>query len=377
MFKVAIVHDELVRRGGAERVLEELLLVYPEADVYALYAGNIPRMTVNGKQYSIHTSSLQKLPLWFRRHPGRLLPFLPQAAEQFDLSGYDLVISSSSGFAKGIVTRSSVPHLCYCHAPTRYLWDSTLAVTSSRPKTSILLRLLFHYLRMVDFTAAQRPDAYIANSHYTQSRIQTYYRRAANVVYPPIDTNFFTPAYAQASAGKAGSFFLCVGRLTREKRFDHVIAVAEKLGLDLRIVGTGSDEKRLRHLAGSHTMFVGPQSSEALRGLYRGARALIQPGVEDFGMASVEALSCGTPVIAYAKGGISEIITSGVQGILYQDQLPESLAEAMRQFLRIERAFYPGNLQKRALQFSRSVFQDGIRREVEHLLSMRNTTNTL
>lgn len=367
--KVAIVHDELVRRGGAEGVLEELLRMYPDADVYALYAGNIPRMTIDARTYTIHTSSLQKLPAWFRKHPGRLLPLLPQAAEQFDLSGYDLVISSASGFAKGVVTRSNVPHLCYCHTPTRYLWDNSLAALKRRPRSAFFLRFLFHYLRMIDFTASQRPDTYVTNSEYTKSRIETYYRRNAAVVYPPIDTDFFTPG----KQNNAKNYFLCVGRLTREKRFDHAIAVAEKLGLHLRITGTGSDEKRLRKLAGKHTEFLGRQTPEQLRELYRGARAFIQPGVEDFGMASVEALACGTPVIAYGKGGILEIVTNGVQGVLYQDQLPESLAEAMRQFLRIERAFYPGNLQKRAMQFTVENFRHGIAREVEHLLSLRDT----
>ncbi len=371
--KIAIVHDELVRRGGAEGVLEELLRIYPQADVYALYAGNIPRMTVNGRTYHIHTSSLQKLPAWFRRHPGRLLPFLPQGAEQFDLSEYDLVISSASGFAKGVVTRSNVPHLCYCHTPTRYLWDNSLTALKRRPRSAFFLRFLFHYLRMIDFTASQRPDAYVANSEYTRSRIETYYRRIATVVYPPIETDFFTPRLASLAQGKHPGYFLCVGRLTRDKRFDHAIAVAEKLGLHLRIVGTGSDEKRLRKLAGEHTEFLGRQTPKQLRELYRGARAFIQPGVEDFGMASVEALACGTPVIAYGKGGIREIITNGVQGVLYQDQLPEALAEAIRQFLRIEKAFYPGNLQKRAMQFTVENFRNGIAREVEHMLSLRNT----
>ncbi len=371
-FKVAIVHDELVRRGGAEGVLEELLRMYPDADIYALYAGNVPKITVNGRIYDVHTSTLQRWPKWFRVHPGRMLPFLPQAAEQFDLSEYDLVLSSASGFAKGIVTRSGVPHLCYCHTPTRYLWDASLNMLKNHPLSAPLLRFLFHYLRMIDFTAAQRPDVYIANSEYTKSRINTYYRRDSRVVYPPVDTQFFVP-------GKQGDkkfYFLCVGRLTPEKRFDQAIAVAEKLGFNVKIVGTGSDEKRLQRLAGKHTEFLGRQTPEQLRTLYRGARAFIQPGVEDFGIASVEALACGTPIIAYGKGGITEIIDNGVQGILYQHQLPEFLAEAIRQFLRIERAFYPGNLQKRAMRFAVENFRKGITREVEHMLIVRNTTDT-
>lgn len=372
--KVAIVHDELTRRGGAEILLEELLRIYPQADVYALYAGNVPKMTVDGRTYDITTSSLQKLPKFFRKHFSRMLLFLPQAAEQFDLSGYDLVISSASAFAKGIVTRSGVPHLCYCHTPTRYLWDASQSLLKQTRLARPFLRLLFHYLRMVDFAAAQRPDAYVTNSQYTREKIKTYYRQDSAVVYPAIDTTFFTPAFAKASSGRPRQFFLCVGRLSREKRFDHAIKVMEKLGIPLIIAGTGSDEARLKSLARKHTTFVGKVSQEDIRELYRSARALIQPGIEDFGMAAAEALSCGTPVIAYGKGGVQEIVTNGVHGILYQDQLPEMLAEALRQFIRIERAFFPGNLQKRAFLFSRESFQKGIREQVEHLLQVRNTT---
>lgn len=372
--KVAIVHDELTRRGGAELLLEELIRIYPQADIYALYAGNVPKMTVNDRTYDIKTSSLQKLPKFFRKHPSRMLPLLPQAAEQFDLSEYDLVLSSASGFAKGIVTRSGVPHLCYCHTPTRYLWDSSQSLLKQSRLSRPFLRLLFHYLRMVDFAAAQRPDAYITNSLYTQAKIKTYYRRESAVVYPAIDTNFFTPRLTSFARGKLPGFFLCVGRLSKEKRFDHAIQVTEKLGIPLIIAGTGSDEARLKSLARRHTTFVGNVSREDLRELYRSARALIQPGIEDFGMSAAEALACGTPVIAYGKGGVKEIVTNGVHGILYKDQLPEMLAEAIRQFIRIERAFYPGNLQKRALSFTREAFQAGIQEQVEHLLQVRNTT---
>ncbi len=378
--KVAIVHDELVRRGGAEGVLEELIRMYPDADIYALYTGNIPKITVDGRTYDVHTSTLQNWPQWFRAHPGRMLPFLPQATEQFDLSGYDIVLSSSSGFAKGVVTRSNVPHLCYCHAPTRYLWDTSLSVLLSHKFTKPILRILFHYLRMIDYAAAQRPNAYIANSQYTRTRIKSYYRRESTVVYPPIDTTYFTPHFAppsgEASRGRPQNYFLCVGRLTREKRFDHAIGVAEKLGLNLVIVGSGSDYKRLNDLSGKHTTFVGKVSREELREFYRSARAFIQPGVEDFGMAAVEALACGTPVIALGEGGVTEIVRDGVHGILAKDSRPEALAEAIRQFIRIEKAFYPANLQKRALRFASEEFRRGIKKQVEYMLNLRNTTHT-
>lgn len=352
--RIAIVHDELVRRGGAERVLEELLRMYPESDVWALYSSNDPRITVNGKTYPIHTSFLQKFPVWFRRHPSRLLPLLPQAAEQLDLSAYDLVISSSSAFAKGVVTRSTVPHVCYCHTPTRYLWEH-------QPKVHWVARTLLHYLRIADFASSQRPDVYIANSIYTQKRITTYYRRNSTVVYPPIHTEFFYPGKSKRT------HFLVVSRLSKSKYIDHAIAVCEKLHLPLVIIGTGRQSRRLSSLAGKYTTFLGSVSDYAVREYMRSARALLQPGVEDFGMATAQALSCGTPVVAYNRGGIREIAVHGHHGVLYQHQSQESLAEGIRRFLEWEDRFIPEHLQQQALKFTTRHFQEGISRIIDTL----------
>ena len=224
---------------------------------------------------------------------------------------------------------------------------------------------------MLDFTFAQRPDAYIANSQYTKHKIKTYYRKDSVVVYPPIDTHFYTPSFAKASDGKP--YFLCVGRLTPDKKFDHAILVAEKLGLKLIIAGTGRDKNRLEKMAGKHTHFAGAVPKEKLRELYRNARALIQPGIEDFGMTAAEALACGTPVIAYGAGGITEIARNGVHGILYPEQLPETLAEALRTFIAKEKTFSASRLQQHALQFSVDRFREGVAKQVEHLLEVRNT----
>ncbi|MDZ4225341.1 MAG: glycosyltransferase, partial [Candidatus Andersenbacteria bacterium] len=329
--KVALVHDELTRRGGAEIVLEELAMIFPQADIYALYAGR-PMMSINGRKRSVHTSFLQHWPLWWRRHPKRVLPLLPYAAEQLDLSGYDVVISSASGFVKGIITRADIPHVCYCHTPTRYLWEDAGAATRRAPVWQRWPgRILQHYLRLADFAAAQRVDYFIANSRWTKQRINTYYRREAKVIYPPIDTSFFTPAYESVS-GRRKKYFLCVGRLTPSKNFDQAIAVGEKLRLPLVIAGSGYDERRLRKLAGPYTTFAGRVDREELRDLYRNARALLQPGAEDFGMAAAEAAACGTPVVAYGVGGIREI--AGKQTAqLYAQPTVEALAEAIRKFI--------------------------------------------
>lgn len=353
--RIALVHDEFIRRGGAEIVFEELLTMFPHADVFALYAGNMPRITLNNRTYRIHTSFLQRFPLWFRKHPGRLLPFLPHAAEQFDFSSHDLVISSSSGFSKSIITRSTIPHICYCHTPPRYLWEEGQHVRRAR---NILVRPLFHvlqhYLRMADFAASRRPDTYIANSQYTASRIRAYYRLRSTVIYPPVETSFFTP---QAKNRKVKLSFLTVGRLSPSKYIDHAITVCEKLRIPLAIVGVGQDSRRLQRLAGSYTTFLGSVSRPQLRTLYRNATALIQPGREDFGMACVEALACGTPVIAFGEGGVGEIIDHWRHGILYKRHSPEHLAEAIREFLSKDPPFDAETLQRRAMTFSASRFR--------------------
>jgi glycosyltransferase involved in cell wall biosynthesis len=365
--KVALIHDEFVRRGGAEIVFEELLRIFPKADVYALYTSNRPSIVVDGRKYSIRTSFLQQLPLWFRRHPSRLLPLLPHAAEFFDLSEYDLVISSSSGFAKGVITRSSIPHISYCHTPTRYLWDSTQEAGNRAPwGGKFLSRTLLHYLRMADFAAAQRPDIIISNSVYTQRRVEQYYRRPSEVIYPPIRTDFFTPL----ALGDRKSFVI-LGRLTSSKHFEQAIQVCNKLQLPLTVIGVGSEMNRLRSMAGSKTRLIGKVSDEQVRQHLRSARALLQPGVEDFGMAAAEALACGTPVVGYADGGIKEIVTSGKHGILYKTPRAEGLAEALRQFMIQEREFQVSVLQAQAMKFSAYKFREALQNVIEKVVQSR------
>lgn len=367
--RIAIIHDELTRRGGAEIVLEELIRVFPQADIYALYAG-YPFITIDGQRKPIHTSFLQSFPAWWRRHPSRLLALLAQAAEQFDFSQYDAVLSSSSGFAKAIITRVNVPHICYCHTPTRYLWDTTHEVLDQRnPLLRWPHRLILHYLRLVDFAAAQRADVFVANSTYTQARIQTYYRRSSEVIYPPIDTSFFTPSSAPKSRQASWEHpFLLVGRVSPTKHFEQAIRACEKLEFPLLIVGQGQHSKRWRRLAGRYTRFAGRVSATELRQWYRKAVALLQPGVEDFGMSTAEALACGTPVIAYQRGGVREIVVHGRHGLLYTEAREESLAEAIRAFLSGDFDFAPELLQQRVLRFSTPRFRQAIYNKVTNVL---------
>ncbi len=356
--KIALMHDELIRRGGAEIVFEEMARIWPQADIYSLYAGR-PQITIEGKTRLITTSFLQRFPLWFRRHPSRLLPFLLHGAEQLDFSGYQLVISSASAFAKAIVTRSNIPHICYCHTPTRYLWEDTHALLDRLSFLArIPTRILLHYLRLIDFAAAQRVDHFIANSVYTQERIQHYYRRSSTVIYPPVDTSFFTPGKKSESIPHDQKPFLIVGRLTPSKKTEQAIAVCQKLRLPLVVVGQGPELQKLQRKSNSLVTFVGKVSNQELRHFYRTSRALIQTSTEDFGMASVEALACGTPVIAFNAGGVKEIVTSPTLGVLYDQPHAESLAEAMRQFIEREHTFDPATLQNHAMRFSTQRFRE-------------------
>ena len=357
--KIGIVHDELTRRGGAEIVLEELIRLFPRADVYTLYSGK-PQIKVDKRIIEVGTSFLQKMPLWFRKHPSRLLLALPHAAEQFDLSSYDLVISSSSGFSKAVITRVNVLHLCYCHTPTRYLWDATHEVVKRTNKIILWpAKLVFHYLRIADYAAAQRVDRFIANSKYTNRRIRSYYRRKSEVIYPPIDTAFFTPAPTQHEhyMDQKDRYFLCVGRLTKAKHFNQAMRVMVKLGLPLVVIGKGRDVISLRKYVGSKVRIIDTVSREELRSYYRNARAFLQTGVEDFGMASAESLACGTPVIALGRGGAKEIVDDGMTGVLYEYGSDEALADAVRRFVLIEKKFKRELLQSSVLKFSRQSWQ--------------------
>ncbi|OGY41700.1 MAG: hypothetical protein A3G57_03025, partial [Candidatus Andersenbacteria bacterium RIFCSPLOWO2_12_FULL_45_8] len=271
-----------------------------------------------------------------------------------------LVISSASGLCKGVITRVDVPHLSYCHTPTRYLWDSTHeAIGLAWPGTRWLARLVFHYLRIVDFAAAQRVDQFIANSKFTQQRIATYYGRKSEVIYPPIDTTFFTPSSEENKyqLKRHDRYFLCVGRCSASKKFDQVIKVMNKLNYPLIVIGRGREQKKWRQIAGNKTRFINQVNREKLRKYYRQATALVQPGIEDFGMATAESLACGTPVIALGEGGVGEIVRHGETGVLYEDQSEEALAEAVRKFKQLEKKFSRGRLQNSVLHFSRYNWQ--------------------
>ncbi len=323
--RVALVHDWLTGMRGGEKVLEAIAGHFPRAPIYTLV--HFPETLGGGFEgHPIHTSFLQRVP-GVRRHYRRLLPLFPAAIEDFDLGAYDLVISTSHCVAKGVVPAPGAVHVCYCHTPMRYAWDQEHSYFPRRRGLAARLRnLVLTALRAWDVATVPRVDLFLANSNFVAERIRRYYGRGAEVVPPPVDVDFFAADDAGPLADREDGFALMVSALAPYKRVELAIAACERLGIALRIVGTGPEARRLGRLAGSSTRFLGRVEGSRLRDLYRRARFFLQPGVEDFGIASVEALACATPVVARGRGGIVDIVEDGVHGVLYD--APEGVDEA-------------------------------------------------
>jgi glycosyltransferase involved in cell wall biosynthesis len=352
--RVALVHDWLTGMRGGEKVIEIIGSLFPEAPLYTLFhfPGSVSPAL---ESHPIHTSFLQRAP-GIRAHYRRYLPLFPVAIEEFDLARYDLVISSSHCVAKGVIPSPDAFHVCYCHTPMRYAWDQEHAYFPRRSGAGALLRsLALSGLRTWDAASATRVNQFVANSSFVARRIRSYYGREAEVLHPPVDVEYFTPAAGKKT--REGDYCLMVSALAPYKRVELAIAACDRLGMELRIVGEGPERERLEELAGPRTRFLGQVDPRRLRDLYRGARLFLQPGIEDFGIASVEALACGTPVVAVAKGGILDIVADGRHGVLYPDWCgPSDLAEAIDKALRID--FNGLDLRSRAESFSARRFAD-------------------
>ncbi|HEX6460661.1 MAG TPA: glycosyltransferase [Thermoleophilaceae bacterium] len=305
--RVALVHDFLLDLRGAERVFLEMCDLWPDADVFtAVYdvAGTEGRFA----HRNVRTSFLQRLRPTSRTFRA-LLPLYPSAIESLDFSGYDLVISSSSAWAHALICDEQTTHICYCHNPFRYVWNDRERTLAERrdPFSRGALRALFRRWRQWDWIAAQRVDRYIANSETTRQRIKTYFGREAEVVYPPVETNRFVP-------GAIGDYYVVLSELVPHKRIDRAVEAFNRIGRPLVVVGDGPDAARLRRLAGPGISFEGRVSDERVAQLLASCRALVQPSVEEFGIAAVEAQAAGRPVIAAKGGGALETIEDGVTG---------------------------------------------------------------
>ncbi|TAL20061.1 glycosyltransferase family 4 protein [Patescibacteria group bacterium] len=356
--RVALVHDYLSQDGGAERVLRAFHDLWPEAPVYTLLYDE-ERANPVFRSWKIRTSFLQKFP-GAVGHYRWYLPLMPTATESYDLSDYDFVLSSSSAFAKGVLCRPETLHISYCHTPTRYLWTDThsyLSELNAPQPIKAMLSLLSTNLRVWDRLAALRADRFIANSENVRERIRKYYGRQSVVIHPPVDLSQFS------LAGRPENFYLTGGRLVSYKRFDLVVRAFNKLGLPLRIFGTGPEEERLRQLAGANITFHGRVSDVEKAELYRKCLAFLHPQLEDFGITAIEAMGSGRPVIAYPAGGALETVIPGETGVFLQDQTWENLAHTVIRF--DPGKFSPELIRSRALQFDSAVFKEKIRRYVQ------------
>ncbi|MES2294512.1 MAG: glycosyltransferase [Pseudomonadota bacterium] len=356
--KVALVHYWLVTMRGGERVLEELCQIYPDADIYTHVVDPLALSPALASR-RIFTSFIASLP-FAKKLYRHYLPLMPFALEQLDLRGYDLVISSESGPAKGVITNPETLHICYCHSPMRYLWNMYQEYRlEAGPITRAMMLPFFHYLRQWDYISASRVDHFVANSRTVAGRIGKFYRRDASVVHPPVDTERFVPA------GERGDFYLFCGQLVGYKRADHAIEACNRIGRPLVVIGTGPEAARLRRMAGPTITMMGPQPVNVLRDYYARCRALLFPAEEDFGIVPVEAMASGRPVIAYGHGGIRDTVIDGITGVLYPEQTVDSLMSAIKRFENLEDSFLPVVLADHAGRFSRAAFRQSFGRLVE------------
>ncbi len=359
--RTAVVHDWLNGMRGGEKVLEAMLPLLPDPTIFTLFhaPGSVsPEI----ERYPIQTSLLNRLP-FSRRHYRQYLPLFPRAVESFDLRGFDLVVSSSHCVAKGAIAPPGVPHLCYCHTPMRYAYEQfETYFPTGTTRFRALKTMAVARLRKWDRATGGRPSRYLANSSAVADRIRRYYGRDATVCHPPVDVDFFHPGTAHRA-----DFLLAVGALVPYKRYGDAIRTAARLSRPLVLVGKGPEENRLRGEAGPSVQILMDVPPEELRELYRTCAFFVQPGEEDFGIAAVEALACGTPVVALARGGVLDIVRNGVNGVLYEPEDPAGLAGAVRRAARRKFDYTP--LRASALSFGRERFHREFRRQIESILT--------
>jgi glycosyltransferase involved in cell wall biosynthesis len=365
--RVAIIHYWLVGMRGGEKVVEEICRLYPEADIFThVYDPKAISQTI--ASHTIKTSFIASLPLAKRKYRS-YLPLMPIALEQLDLRGYDLIISSESGPAKGVIPPPSALHVCYCHSPMRYIWNM---YHNYREKWNLLTRIvalpLSHYIRTWDTISATRVHCFIANSACVADRLRTYYGRRSTVIYPPVATELFAPVPPE----RLGDFYLMVGELVPYKRADLAIEAFNKLGRKLVVIGGGEMYKRLRAIAGPNITLIGRQNLAQLQWHYARCRALIFPGEEDFGIVPVEAMASGRPVIAYNRGGATESVVEGVTGTFFETQTVEAIMDAVTRFETM--TWDIDAIVARAAKFSGSHFRAQFKAYVDARLAARDAT---
>lgn len=365
--RVAIVHDWLVTFGGAERVLRQILGLFPRADLLTLcdFFDDHQRANIFGKR--ARTSFIQRLP-FARRKYRSYLPLMPMAVESFDLSGYDLVISSSHAVARGVITTSDQTHISYINNTMVYAWDMRHHYLRNaglhRGLGGLAAKSIMHYIRTWDSASAHRVDHYIANSEYMARRIEKLYRRPSTVIYPPVDVNKFD-LYPEKE-----NYYIAVSRLVPFKRIDLVVEAFNRMpDKKLVVMGDGPDMKKLCAAAGPNITFLGFSNPRTVREYVKQAGAFVFPSEEPFGIAAVEAQACGTPVIAFDRGASREIVINGETGIFFDLQHPLSLIEAVNRFERIRGHFDPVRIRENAMRFSTEIFREQLAAYIESRLN--------
>ncbi|MDM0043330.1 glycosyltransferase [Variovorax dokdonensis] len=346
--KVALVHYWLVGMRGGEKVLEALCDLYPDADIFTLVC-DVDAISEKIRRHRITTSFLQKI--GGVRHYQKMLPLMPYALESFDLTGYELIISVEAGPAKGIIPGPGATHICYCNSPMRYIWDLYPQYRASvGPLARAVMSLTAPSLRQWDVTTSARVDHFIANSAYVARRIERYYRRSAHVVHPPVDLPRFR------AAAQVDDYYLCAGQITPYKKVDLAVEACTRLGRRLVVIGSGATPA-LRRLAGPTVEFLGPVDDATMVHHFSHCKALLYPGIEDFGIVPLEVMASGRPVIAFAQGGALETIVEGRTGLFFDDQSVGGLMEAIERFEAEWEPVMPEVLQAHARGFDTGVFK--------------------
>jgi glycosyltransferase involved in cell wall biosynthesis len=362
--RVAIIHYWLVGMRGGEKVLESLCTMFPQADIFT-HAYRPDKISAQIRGHRVITTSVGKLPLADRMYQ-KYLPFMPAALDALDLSGYDLVLSSEAGPAKGVVAPVDTPHLCYCHSPMRYIWDQySIYHANAGLLTKALMPAMARRLRTWDVETAARPDRIIANSRHVANRIQKYWRRDADVINPPVSVHKFSAAAPQ----DRGGYYLWLGELAPYKRPDLAIEAFNRLDRPLFVIGgPGKAEAQLARKAKANIRFLGRVDDERLRRYLASCRALIFPGEEDFGIVPVEAMASGRPVIAYGRGGVLDSVVNGETGMMFDEQSVEGLIDAVERFEAsgLEHVD-PQRFVRHAAQFSEPVFRRKMTRVLQQI----------
>jgi len=373
--KIAIVHDYLERWGGAEQVLKALLEIFPEANVFTLiYDKEKIKDFINVK--NVNTSFANRMPKFIKKRKRYLLPLMPVFVENFNLRDYDVVISSSSAFAKGIIVRPKTLHICYCHSPMRFVWDWRLEYRKEQKKGRIInavIGMMANYLRLWDFSSAQRVDYFIANSQNVANRIEKYYRKESKVIYPFAKKLRDLPPSERGIEGVLKPYFLIISQLAPYKRIDLAVEAFNKLDLPLVVAGEGKEKKHLQKIAKSNIKFLGFVPEKQKWQLLENCEALIFPGEEDFGITMVEAMEAGKPILAFKKGGALEIIKEGETGEFFEYPCVECLTEGVKRLREKMKYFDQEKIRKEAQKFSKEKFKENFEKYFKEVLKIHKS----